>query len=411
MAGYWGKIVMVSMMLFFVYLGDGILSDWVPSFVQSSTHSSLVMGLIISFSSMVGFGADLVFPEILKNFKTKKLILMGIGTSLIFSGVLLWTINRPLLVLFLVAMAVWGLYYEFLGFGGQQFVAESVPMVSRSGAWAVLGIFKSLAYFFGPIMGSYIALNKGDNETVLTAASSVVIGYLIWIFWGKGNGDTSKKIEQVTNVDRFSIWKEIKHWKSLAEHVWPVLVLSIAMGLVDATFWTTGTVLSDTLATQHWLGGMFLPFYTLPMVVVGVVVAKWGIYKGKKKIAEIFMLIAGILLTCIVLGNSIYFMLLISLLTGTSLAIAWPLTDAVYSDITERMGRSGKHMMGLSSSTLSLAYILGPVLAGFIAQLVGEKLTFSVVGIFMSLVAICLLLVTPKKLRLPQVEIQSWDGG
>jgi MFS family permease len=73
------------------------------------------------------------------------------------------------------------------------------------------------------------------------------------------------------------------------------------------------------------------------------------------------------------------------------------------------MGRRGKHMMGLSSSTLSLAYIIGPILAGFIAQMVGEKMTFSIMGIFMSVVAIFLLMVTPRKLRLPQTEIQTWD--
>ena len=85
------------------------------------------------------------------------------------------------------------------------------------------------------------------------------------------------------------------------------------------------------------------------------------------------------------------------------------MTEAVYSDITERMGYEGKHMMGLSSSTLSLAYIIGPVMAGGIAQLVGERLTFSVMGILMALVALILLIVTPRKLRLPQSEIQAWD--
>lgn len=397
--------MMISVMLFFVYLGDGILSDWVPSFIQKSMSSSLIMGLVISFSSVVGFGADLVFPELLKNLKTKKLILMAIGTSLIFAGVLLWSISWPLVILFLIAMGVWGLYYEFLGFGGQQFVSESIPMTSRSGAWAILGVFRSLAYFLGPIIGSYTAMNIGDSQTVWVAVGSVVIGYLIWIFWSK----TNREVVSDNQTETVSLLKEIKHWVSLSEHVWPVLVISLVMGIVDATFWTTGTVLSDSLAEQNWLGGMFLPFYTLPMVIVGVIVAKWGIYKGKKKMAEIFMLIAGLSLSLISFGNSVYMMLAVSLLTGTALSIAWPLTDAVYSDITDRMGRSGKHMMGLSSSTLSLAYIVGPVLAGMIAQLVGEKMTFSIVGVFMSLMAVVLLFVTPKKLRLPQQEIITWS--
>lgn len=193
------------------------------------------------------------------------------------------------------------------------------------------------------------------------------------------------------------------------EHVWPVLLISLMMGIVDATFWTTGTVLSDNLAKHGWLGGMFLPMYMLPMIFMGVIVAKWGVYRGKKKLAESFMVAAGLLLTLVTWRSDLVFLLFVSFGAGTLLAISWPLTDAVYSDIVARMGREGKHMIGLSSSTVSLAYIIGPVLVGFIASRMGEVRTFGFVGVAMAVVAFVLLFVTPKKLRLPQEEIQKWE--
>lgn len=403
--GYWVKVILISVMLFFVYLGDGILSDWVPSFIQASLKSPLLMGFIVSFSSLIGFGADLVFPQMLKAVKTRKLMLMAIGTSLIFSGVLLWSIVWPWVVLFLLAMAIWGIYYEFLGFGGQQFVSEAVPAKARSSTWAIMGVFKSLSYFLGPIIGSTIAVTRGDTPTVIMAVIFVLIGYGIWLLMK----DKRTEHEITEPSEKINILNEIKHWWTLSEHVWPVLTISIFMGLVDATFWTTGTVLTDSLAEKNWLGGMFLPFYMLPMVIFGILVAKWGIYKGKKKVAEITMLLAGICLSFLGLTNSLYMLLAISLLTGTALSIAWPMTDAVYTDIVDRMGREGKHMVGLSSSTLSLAYIVGPIIAGGIAQTVGEKMTFSVMGILTVIVAIFLLFTTPRKLRLPQEEIQNWE--
>lgn len=404
LSGFWGRVMAISLMLFFVYLGDGILSDWVPSFMQKSLGGSLAMGLVMSFSSIVGFGSDLIFPQLLRTVKTRKLMLLAMASSLIFSGILLWTIVWPWVVMFLIAMAVWGVYYEFLGFGGKQFVAESIPMASRSSVWAIMSTFKSLAYFLGPIIGSYLTLNKGNKETIAAAVFFVFLGYLIWLFSNK-----TKKIAVTEMADeRVNILTEIKRWKVLSVHVWPVLLISLVMGLIDATFWTTGTVLSDSLAGQNWLGGMFLPFYMLPMVIFGVVVARWGIYRGKKKIAEISMLLAGVFLTIMGVTDSVYVMLGVSLLTGTVLSVAWPLTDAVYSDIITRMGKEGKHMMGLSGSTISMSYIAGPILAGGIAQLVGERMTFSVMGIGVFVLAIFLLLVTPKKLRLPQEEIQTW---
>ena len=398
------KVIFFSVIMFFISLGDAILSDWVPAFMQESLGSPLLMGVVMAFSSMVGFGADLVFPQILKGIKMRKLILLGIGASLVFSGVMLWSIYWPLIIIFLVGMAVWGVYYEFLGFGSHQFVS-SVPAASRSAVWAIIGVFKSLAYFIGPILGSTIALSKGNYTTVIFAAGAVLLSYLIFILFGKK--DHRIVVEEPT--ERLSLLIEVKHWSLLFEHVWPVLIMSLVMGLIDATFWTTGTVLSDNLAKTNWWGGMFLPLYMLPMIFVGLIVAKWGVYKGKKKIAEIFMLLSGLSLSLIGLNGSLEIMLLAATLTGVTLAVVWPLTDAVYSDIINRMGREGKHMMGLSSSTLSLAYIVGPVLAGGIAQVVGERLTFSVIGGVLALVAIIFLLVTPRKLKLPQTEIQTWQ--
>jgi len=405
LGSFWGRTVMLSLMLFFVYLGDGILSDWAPSFIQGSVNSSLIMGLVISFSSVVGFGADLIFPQLLRGLKTRKILLMAIGSSLVFCGVLFWSIAWPMVILFLVAMAIWGIYYEFLGFGTQAFVSGSVPATSRSGVWAIMGTFRSLAYFIGPVIGSYLAISRGDYWVVVVATFSVILGYIIWKIMGRNMSE----VVLDEPVERINILKEIKHWTILFEHVWPVIIISLTMGIVDATYWTTGTVFSDNLAKQTWWGGLFLPFYTLPMVFVGVIVARWGIYKGKKKMAEIFMLISGLLLVMIGPSDSVMVALIVSLLVGTMLSVSWPLTDAVYSDIVSRMGSEGKHMVGLSGSTLSVAYIVGPIVAGLISQFVGEKNTFVVMGVMMVLVSIILLVVKPKKMKLPQTEIKTWD--
>lgn len=402
---FWGKVVVISMVLFFVYLGDAILSDWVPAYIQTAVSSSFLMGMIISFSSMVGFLADVVFPQILKGVKTRKLIVMAIGASLMFCGVLIWSIPWPWIFLFLLAMAIWGVYYEFLSFGKQGFVSENIPATARSGAWAIIGTFQSLAYFLGPIIGSWLTINRSNSEVVLAAAFFVIIGYLFWLISGREKSESVV----VEEAEKLNIWEEIKHWRVLFDHVWPVLTISLMLGVVDATFWTTGTVLSDTLAKNGFWGGMFLPMYTLPMIFMGVVVAKWGIYKGKKKTAEVFLLLAGVLLSLVGWSDKLWFLLLIAFGVGATLSISWPMTDAVYSDIVSRMGREGKHLMGLSSSTISLAYIVGPILVGFVASKVGEIRTFGLVGMLMVVVATVLLLVTPKKLRLPQEEIQKWD--
>lgn len=395
----------MSVILFFIYLGDAILSDWVPSFMQAVLGGSFLMGLMMSFSSMVGLGADLIFPQLLQKFKARRLILLAIAANLIFSGILIWTTAWSWVALLLLGMAVWGIYYELLRFGSAQFVSDTVPLESRSAVWGALSVFESLACFLGPIIGGWLFVSRGNVAVVVTAAAVVCVGYVVWVFTNK----KERRYEQVTEpMEKFNIVEEVGYWKTLFVHVWPVLLISLTMGFIDATYWTTGTVLSDTLARDGFWGGMFLPAYMLPPIFMGIVLAKRGVYKGKKKIAEISLLLSGVFLACLGFRGNTMLMLVLSFMTGVSLSVAYPMVDAVYSDILARMGTERKHMVGLSSSTTSIAYIIGPILAGFISSLAGERVTFVAVGVVTVLVATVLLFVTPKKIRLPQTEIAEW---
>ena len=401
----WLRVLTVSLIFFFVCLGDAILSDWVPSFMQTSLGSPILMGLVFSFSSVIGFLSDLIFPQLFRKYKSRRLILLGIAASLIFSGVLFWTIVWPLVLLFLFAMAIWGVYYELLGFGSSQFVSDAVPVKSRSGVWATIGIFRSLAYFFGPILGSWLLISRGNETVLIVAASFACISYLILVLTNKKEKLHENTVEP---AEKFNVKEELGYWKVLFEHVWPVLLISLMMGLIDATFWTTGAVFSDNMAKKGFLGGLFLPLYMLPPVFLGIVLTRWGLYKGKKKMAEYFLLLAGAFLACLGWGENVYVLLLLSFMIGASLSVSYPMVEAVYSDILARMGKEKKHMIGLSSSTMSIAYIIGPIAAGIIASRVGERLTFVVVGALTVVVAVVLLIVTPKKLKLPQTEMAEW---
>ncbi|OGD84049.1 hypothetical protein A2572_03975, partial [Candidatus Collierbacteria bacterium RIFOXYD1_FULL_40_9] len=354
----WSQLVFVCMMLFFVFLGDAIMSDWVPAYIQKSVGSPLLMGLILAFSSIVGFLADLVLPQFLKKVVVAKMMLFAIVASLIFGLTMLTSVYLPILAVFLTGMAVWGMYYEFLGFGGQAFVSSTVSAHFRAGAWSILGAFRGLAYFLGPILGSSVALKYGDSQAVLMAMFFIFVGLLIWLVKGRIKKDYSLDMGNELIVS--SVFIEFKHWLVLLKSVWPIVTIGLLLGLLDATFWTTGTVLSDNLAEKSFWGGMFLPFYELPMIFMGLLIAKLGIYKGKKKLAEFFVLICGILLIFLSLSNSLWLMLIISFLVGISASFCWPLKDAVFSDVVNRMGIEGKHMIGLSGSTASLAYVLGP---------------------------------------------------
>jgi len=400
---YWYKVGSFLIIMFFILLSDAILSDFVPGYIQNIVGTPLLMGLVMATSSMVGILVDLIFPQLLRGTGVKKLMGLAILGSLTFLIALLVSTRWPLVLILLVGMVAWGVYYELDAFMTKQFVAVAAPAHKRGMVWGVVGIFRNLAYFIGPILAG-LSIWQNDQTIILVAGAILVVAYLFFVLIKIPEGQG-----EIESPHEISIIGEVKHWYSLGATVWPVLLMSLLVGIVDASFWTTGTVLNDILGNMYPAGKWFLSMYMLPSLFVGLVVAKWGIYKGKKKWAERFLIVGGLILAGIKLFNSVWWILLVVFMASVFFALAWPLVDATYSDFIVRMGRGRKHMIGMSSSILSLAYVIGPIIGGALASWQGELMSFVWIGGLVSVAATILLIVTPPKIRLPEQEIQSWE--
>ncbi|MFI5240966.1 MAG: MFS transporter [Microgenomates group bacterium] len=389
--------------MFFIFIANGILSFWVPNLIEDIFKDPAKTGLIISFSSLIGFLADMALPQILRGISVRSLILWSIVGVFIFSAVLLFGMSSPLLWIFLLAMAIWGIYYEFMMFSEQQFVSDTIPYKSHSSSWALLDIFRNLGYFIGPIMAGYLIISN-DRNAAYGAILFALVSLVILI-------STKKMHSRPVEIDfsQVNLFKETQHWRTLFKTVWPVVTLSLFLGIIDAAFWTTGAIWTEELARQNLFGILFIPAYQLPSLFMGFVVAKWGVINGKKKIALHYLLVACLFLVAMGLSDAIPLLIIMVFVSSIMLSVTYPMIEAVYSNIFTRMGKERRHLMGLTNSAGSLSYIVGPAICGFIAASVGPRMTFSILGGAGVLVALILLLVTPKKIKLPQSEMESWD--
>lgn len=399
---HWQRLTSFSLILFFILLSDALLSYWVPNFLQRVLGSAFLMGLTMSFSSLIGLGADVVFPELLNGTRVRSLQFKAILTSLIFIFLLAFALRIPFIFIILMAMAAWGIYYEFLGFASQQFMSDTLPVKMHSAGWAIFDTFKNLAYFIGPLIATAIIL-RGEWVLLGLAMLFVLIGFLFLSLVGKHH-ERSLTIEP----SQINVWKEFSHWKSLFVRVWPVIFLSLFMGLIDAAFWTTGAVWTANLSEKSFIGSLILPAYQLPTLFMGFVIARLKIYEHKKKIAAASLLVSGLFLALLYLNLSVFLYVAIVFFSSIALSFTFPLTEAIYTDLVARMGIERKHLVGLSSSTMSLAYIISPTVAGFFAESIGEKDTLAFIGLGSAVIALVLFLTTPRKLHLPQADMSNW---
>lgn len=399
----WKRVIAFLAILFFVLLSDAVLSDWVPGYLQGVLGSPLMMGLMMALSSVVGFLMDLIFPQLLRNSGVRKLGGGALLGALAFMLSMLSSTLWSYILLLAVGMAAWGIYYELDSFMTQQFVAGVAPSHERSSVWGIVRVVRHAAYFFGPIVGGYVAF-YGDRAVVLGSMGVLFFAYLLFMLL-----NLPKDHEIDYHESSINIKEEIAHWYTLGLRVWPILITSFMVGLIDATFWTSGTVLTDRLAEQNPLGGWFLSAYMFPFLFAGIIVARWGVDVGKKKWAESFLFIGSLFLILVGYIRSTPLLLIVVSFAGLFVAFAFPLIDSVYTDLVARARKGRKHIMGMSSATFSLAYVVGPIMTGYLSGLMGEKMTFTAIGTIVCIVSIILLAKTPKKLKLPQDEIQSWE--
>lgn len=399
----WIKVFLFSLTLFFLRLSDSIISFWAPNQIQSSLGSATIMGAIISLQSVVGLAADIVFPRMLQTVTSRRLVFWAIIASATTSFFLTASAFKPFIAIFIITMALWGIYYELLNFANMQFMGSVVPFHMRAPAWGFTGIFVSLAYFLGPFIAAQLLIN-GILITQGTIIIFLLVAFAILTF--------TKHVHDVPPEMDFkdvNPLEEMRHFLILIEHTWQALLIGLVLGFIDATYWTTGAVWTEKLAKINPWGVWFLPFYLLPFICLGIPLSFWKIYQGKKKMAEKFLVIAGVILAAIGISPSIPWQLAMVCLSSSALAVCYPMLEGVYSDLISRMGRERKDMIGLTSSITNVSYIVWPVVAGVIATSFGERITFAFVGGAAALIAVFLLFVTPKKLRLPQEEIQTWE--
>lgn len=392
-----------SLVIFLVGLGDAVMSYIAPVFISDHLSSPSLMGIIMASSSLAAIVFDTVFGEKLrgKNYK------FYLWWTFIFAAAfpLAFLILPPLIPFFILSMIIWGIYYELIQFSNYHFIHSFMSPHEHVNSWSILSTFKATSYLFGPILAEYF-IDKSDHMPFWGTLFFVAIGLLafsvfIYVFGKKG------KSEPVPPMHR-----TIQGYHTLlvlAKKIWPIWLFVFALVFVDATFWSIGTVLSEKLRATHPLGGFLLVLYMLPSLFVSFLANKASHPFGKKRISFIVGILSGVLLG---IGGFIYninIFLLSVLLSSIFTALATPEIQAVFEDYIARLGPYGNDMIALDRSAVNLAYILGPVLSTILGSVIGDQKTFGLTGILLAIVSAIALIIVPRKIRLPQQELNHFQ--
>ena len=374
-----------------------------PVYIEAHVQNSTSMGLVISASSVIGILCDFIFARIFK----QKSFIFFIWAAIICSALfpISFSLLPPSISIFMLGMAIWGVYYELLQFSDFNFIKQSLPLRSYSSGWGMLSSFKATAYFLGPLIAGLL-LNTNYTYAFQGALVFTFTAGVILFFYSLKLPQTKTPIDE--RITPSVSWtNEIKIWITLVGKIWPVYIFIFLLYLIDSAFWTIGTLLSEQMRQQSPLGGFILPAYSLPTLFMGLIIGRIFPPTGKKRLSFLTASLAGVFIAAIGFITDPLWIVVSVFSASLLLSIAFPEIFAVFEDYVSRLGKLGNDMIGLQGSAISLAYIVGPVIAGAAATFIGNQLTFTLFGVLVAIYSLAAVFLTPKKIRLPQSELQN----
>lgn len=393
--------------LFFLMLADGAMAYIFPILVEENLNSNTLMGVIMALSSVAGLVSDFTFPQLLKDRSWKFQLIAAILLAVLFPISLSIGIVTSSIYLFILGSAVWGVYWEFMAFSQQSYVISEDKSGEYSKDWGILYLIHQITAVIGPILGSMLLMQSLVN-TNITIITFLVFSLIFSLIISKKSTRNEISAQKIGIKQTFNIIKEARYWRLLSVNIWPVMIISITSTIINAFFWTIGGLFGTELFGEHGVDWIVLVLFSGPTIFGALILTRVSIKNKKKKFSQIFLTIGSAFLAMLFLAEGSKFLILLLITLGSfSLAFIGPLNEAVYSDLLERLKKDRLHLLGIAKANVSIAFIIGPLLAGFLADRLDYLVTFSIVGVFGVIVGLILLLVTPKKIRISQSKIRE----
>ena len=387
----------VSFMIMFWAIFDSSFSFMVPQVITEAGLSKTFMGVILASSSMSGAVFDFVLSKYLVNTHYRRVYLMMFALCA-FCPLLLW--QGKTIWFYFAAMALWGFYYDLSNFGNLDFISRKSLVHEHSSSFGILWAFRSLGYTLGPIIIGLLAAEVLSYKPFLSmwialGISAIFFGILLYLTANKDVEYLKKSPpHKVLHLSEFTIMVKI------GKQIFPVLILTTFLWVIDAFFWTIGPLMLHSVHETSFLSGIFVTMYTLPATIFGWLVGKSSKKLGKKKTALIACCSASFIFTGFVFATSAVALMATAFLASCCLSICLPLINGVFSDFIARDSEHEKEIEALQDLFTNLGYIIGPILAGFLADQIGSRFSFAALGLLGLIITGILLFTTPRKIHI-----------
>jgi predicted MFS family arabinose efflux permease len=399
------RILLFILPLFFIYLSENVVSLVYPIVAENQLKSNLLLGIVIAGTSVVSIICDLVFPLILNNKTWKRQLILGIILTFFLTIMLDLSMKQNLLSALFIAGAIWSIYYELVSFSINNFLIDEDKGKNYVFDWSIITLVYSFASIVGPILGGLIF---GNILIPLLTIQLIGLIFGLVVIFKIPSGSTTVIPSKSKIKQTFNLLHEFKIWGILIPKALPLITMCIVIGVIDSVYWTIGGLYANQAFQNEKFTWVPIVLYSVPFVAGALLMAKLNLKRYRKLLSQVFLLMASLCLAVFVFTkDNLLISLFIIVISSLFLALTEPLNDGVFSNLCNRLGKEMEHLIGIKKVSYSFAYIIGPLFGGWLADAVGYNATFTIIGLFGMVCASLLLVFAPRKIRLPQTEIET----
>ncbi len=385
----------VGLMIFFFVIFDGVLMYLAPIIITESGISASMMGLIIGSSSVAGMLFDIVLCRAFADTNYRRMFLLMLIVAALYP---LFLFGGTTISIYIIAMAMWGFYYDFYNIGTLDFVGRTTEPSRHATSFGTLRMFEGFGYLLAPFAASLLLLyfHPGPRMLLVVALPLLLSAFLYFIVVAR-RGVEMDQYGLVPSKDALSFFAEMHLWKTLGIVLLPILSLTLTINIIDAAIWTIGPLFSQHLGAMNGFpGGVLMTAYALPPLLVGWAIGKVTRKLGMKYTAQAAIGVGSLLLICAGLVSSAYLIIGLVFMASFFLSIGWPSINAIYAEHVNGAPAQSKEIETLQDFFTNFGDIVGPIAGGYMAQYLGFAESFVVLGVLGAGIAFSLFLITPR---------------
>jgi MFS family permease len=394
--GFRGTPIFVfSLVVLFWTVFDSIMSYITPLLIEEQGFSKTMIGFIIGTSSITGAFFDFIVCKVFKNTNFRRIFLIMFAICFIYPF-LLWQAKS--LWFFLFVMSVWGVYFDFYGFGVFDFIGRYTKKEDHTPSFGMVQMFRALGGMIAPLVVGLVVIDNIDWRAFSLGWIFLAIGLIFFItLMVLMRKSQPVNVERACPLRRKNLFIELHLWRKLGRLMMPVLFLTFFLYFIEAFFWTLAPLYAET-SNLGQFGGLFLTAYTFPALLVGWFVGSLTKSFGKKRTAFVSLLVGSSILSSFFFLPSPIVSIGVIFIASLFISMALPAINAAYADYISEAPRVEGEIEGLEDFAFNVGYVVGPLSAGILADNLGTEAAFSAVGLLGVALALVLLSVTPKSI-------------